>query len=477
MSIEKPTELKAKKADLSEWYSQVLEVAELIDKRYIVKGSFVWLPYGFKLINNLKKYWDSLFQEAGIQEVYFPLLVPKEYAMINDGWYEGFKTQAFWVTDYETKKSDYILRPTGEPAMYPMFQLWIKAKGLPIRVYQTVNSYRYETKHTRPIIRDREITFWHEIHTAHSTKEEAEKEMAMHIKFYEKIYENLALPYLEIVKPIWECFPGAEGAIEFYNVMPNGMVMENGSVNNLGQAYAKKFDLFTEVSKGRKDYVWQLCTGNGARFLAAAFLIHGDDRGLVLPPRIAPIKVVIVPIIFNESRDEILDKVNEISLKIGSLGFQVTEDFREKNPGSKFYDWEIKGVPLRVEIGPKEMRQKSITVVRRDTGKRMLIKEEDIPKRMPEIMEEIQSNLLTKARQMLQEKICFAGSFSEIREIIRNQKIAKAPWCGQKTCYEEISQLELGFEPIGSDVRKSETKKCIACGKETREALYVARSY
>jgi prolyl-tRNA synthetase len=477
MSVEKPIELQAKKKDLSEWYSQVLEVAELIDKRYVVKGCFVWLPYGFNLVRNLKDYWDQLFQEKGIQEVYFPLLVPKEYAMINEGWYQGFKTQAFWVTDYETKKADYILRPTGEPAIYPMFHLWIKAKGLPIRIYQTVNSYRYETKHTRPIIRDREITFWHEIHTAHSTKSEAKKEMAMHIKFYEQIYDYLALSYLEIKKPIWECFPGAEGAVEFYNVMPNGMVMENGSVNNLGQAYAKKFNLLVETSRGRKDYAWQLCTGNGARFLAAAILVHGDDRGLVLPPRVAPINVVIIPIINDKNRKAVYDKVKEICSKIKSLGLQVVEDLSEKSPGSKYYDWEIKGVPLRIEIGPRELKQETITVARRDTHEKILVRENEILEKIPELLEEIQSNLLSKSRKMMNDKICFTETFSEIKKLIQNQKIAKIPWCGQKACYDEIAQLEPGFDPIGSGVKKEKTRSCIICKKETSEVLYVARSY
>lgn len=477
MNIEKPIALEAEKEDLSEWYSQVLEVAEIIDKRYLVKGCFVWLPYGFKIIKNLKECWDALFQKAGIEELYFPLLVPKEYARINDSWFEGFKTQAFWVTDYESRKSEYILRPTGEPAMYPLFRLWIKTTGLPIRVYETVSSFRYETKHTRPLIRDREITFWHEIHTAHSTREEAQKEMKIHIGFYEKLYDILALSYLEIVKPIWECFPGAEGAVEFYNVMPNGMAMENGSVNNLGQAYAKKFDLFF-TKNGEKKYVWQLCTGNGARFLAAAFLVHGDDRGLVIPPKIAPVKVVVVPIIFEDSRKEVKQKANEISTKIKSLGIEVVEDQREKNPGSKFYDWEIKGVPLRIEIGPIEVEKKVVTIARRDTGQRIRIEDKDVRKRIPQLLKEIHENLQRKAQKLMREKTQYTENFNEIAEIIHAQKIAKTPWCGDRKCYDKILEIEPGFDPIGTDIAKAKnTKKCTVCGEPTKDLLYVARTY
>lgn len=256
--IELSLALNARNEDLSKWYSQILEVAELIDKRYAVKGCFVWLPYGFRLMNRLKQCWDTLFQQAGIEEVYFPLPVPREYAMINDNWFEGFRHQAFWVTHAETKKHNYLLRSTGEPAMYPMFKMWIKSKGLPIRICETVSGFRYETKHTHPTTRDREITFWHEIHTVHVSQEEADHEMITHLQFYRELNSVLALPYLEIIKPMWECFPDAEGVVEFYNVMPNGMVMENGSVNNLGQAYAQKFELFFMGDGGRKECVWQL---------------------------------------------------------------------------------------------------------------------------------------------------------------------------------------------------------------------------
>jgi prolyl-tRNA synthetase len=309
--IAQAKEMLARKEDLSKWYTNIVELSKLIDKRYHVKGCYVWLPYGYKAMMNIKNIWDTLFQESGIEEMYFPLLVPIDYAKQNDQWFNGFKNEAFWVKGIDEEKANYILRPTGEPAMYPMFSLWTRSKNdLPIRIYETVSSFRYETKHTMPIIRDREITVWHEIHTAHATKEEAEAEAELHIELNDKIWKELALEPLRVNKPLWECFPGAVGAIEYYSLIPNGKAMENGSINKLGQAYAKKFNIKFKDEKGKEDHVWQVCTGNGARLLAGIILIHGDDKGLILPPKIAPIQVVITTV-YNKDNNQKVTKKSE----------------------------------------------------------------------------------------------------------------------------------------------------------------------
>ncbi|MBS3140652.1 proline--tRNA ligase [Candidatus Woesearchaeota archaeon] len=470
-------ELTAKKSDFSNWYTQVVHVAGILDQRFEAKGENVWKGYGYKAMNNIKAIWDKLFQDAGIEEYYFPLIVPLEYAKQNDSWWKGFETEGYQVIAGEDKKVQGILRPTGEPAMYPMFSLWVRSSSdLPIRLYETVSSYRYETKHTRPLIRDREITVWHEIHTAHATRSEAEEEMELHMRLWDQMWNDLALPVFKVKKPIWECFPGAVGAVEYYSTTPNGRVMENGSVNNLGQAYAKKFNIKFTDKDGQEKYVWQLCTGNGARLLAAVFTIHGDDHGLIMPPKIAPFKAVIIPILKKGEEDIVNKKALELYEKLKTK-FPIKLDSSEKSPGKKFYEWEIKGVPIRIEIGPKDIAEKSLMLVRRDTFEKIKVKEAEVDKKIESLLQDIHKNLLDKATKMLNSQLAKASSLEEIKKNINNQKISIAFWCNDEKCYDKISKVEDGVEGFGSDLNESESGKCIVCNKQTKTRLYVAKSY
>lgn len=471
-----PKMLTARKKEFSDWFNQVLFLAEIIDKRYVVKGTAVWLSYGYEAMLRIKAIWDKIFKENGYKELYFPLLVPLEYAKQNDKWWKGFKEQAFWVRGGEKSEEEWILRPTGEPAMYPMFKLWIRTHNdLPIKIYETVSSFRYETKHTRPIIRDREILVWHEIHTVHATKEEADTEVEIHQKMWDELWKLLGIFPLKVKKPEWECFPGAVGAIEYYNLMPNGKAMENGSVNHLGQAYAKKFNIKFKDVDGKEKYVWQTCTGNGARLLAAVIGIHGDDRGLLLPPSIAPIQVVIVPIIMKGKEKEIVMKCEEVLSKVKNE-FRVEFDKREYHPGYKYAEWEIKGVPIRIEIGPQEVKRKEVVVFRRDTLERETIKEEELKSFLRKTLDRIQKSMYEKAKEFLLNGIKEAESTEEMIKIIRHKQIAKVSWCGSGECWDEIKAKEEGIELFGTDL-KEEKGKCIVCGKPSKEKGYVAKTY
>jgi prolyl-tRNA synthetase len=470
--------LKYKKSQFSEWYNQVIQLTGILDKRYGSKSFFVWMNYGYEIMLSIKKYWDRIFKEAGIKEMYFPLLVPVKYCEKNPDWWNGFKEQAFWVKGSGEKNWDHILRPTGEPAMYPMFSIWIRSyNDLPFRIYENVSSFRYETKHTRPMIRDREITLWHEIHTAHATKSDAEKEVKLHVKLYDMIWEKCALYPLRVNKPKWEIFPGAVGAIEYYNLMPSGKVLENGSINNLGQAYSKKFDIKFIDKDGKKKYVWQVCTGNGARLLAAVIGVHGDDKGLIIPPEIAPIQIIIVPIYNNKTKNMVVKKSKDLHDRL-SKEFKVEIDLRDDvTPGSKFYDWELRGVPLRVEIGPKEMESKCVTVVRRDTGEKSIVKEGEILKKLKEILSDIQDNLLKRAKKMLESSIKTAKNKKEIRNVLDKKSIAKVYWCGSGECWDKIKEMGEGIELFGTDLKKATFGKCIICKKKTDTIGYVANTY
>lgn len=466
------------KSNFINWYNSVLELAEIADRKYPVKGTFVWLPYGLKIMKNLKEIWDKIFQANGIEEVYFPLFVPMEFIKKNKEWFEGFKENLYLALPFSSKEEEKIaLRPTGEPAMYPIFKIWIKNGKLPIRIYQTVSSFRYEGKTTHTMIRDREITFWYEIHTAHKTKKEAEEEFKKHVKFNEYIWNKvLCIPPIKVDKPKYEIFPGAISAIEFYTILPNGRLLENGSANNLGQAYAKKFDLYYIENKKRK-YCWQICTGNGARYLVATFSLHGDERGLVLPPKIAPIQIIIIPIFEKGLKEKVLKEAKKLE-KFLKGKVRVKADLRESvTPGEKFYIWDIKGVPLRIEIGKEEISKGYYTIFRRDTKERYKVKKDKLIEFLnSNLNKNIPKNLFNKIREFYNKTIKYFSNIDNALKWIENGKVAKINWCGEKKCYEDIVSLQEGIEPIGTLLEERKNGKCI-CGKKTNKLTLVGKVY
>jgi len=468
-----------KKANFSEWYDEALKESEILDSRYNSKGMFIWLPYGFKIMRRIKEMWDKLFQDAGIQECYFPQLVPIEYAEQNKSWWDGFKEEGYLMVTGKNKEVQGIIRPTGEPAIYPMYKLWIRTfSDLPLRLYQTTSSFRYESKSTRPLIRDREITMWHEIHTAHATKEEAEKEVDLHIKLWDKLWDKLALPVWKVRKPQWECFAGAVGAIEYYTLFPSARVMETGSVNNLGQAYAKEFDIKFKDTDEKEHFVWQVCTGVGARLLAAIISIHGDRKGIIVPPEIAPTKCVIVPIMFKGKEQIILKKAKEIESMLKKENISVFIDSRDEiAAGRKFYEWEAKGIPLRIEIGPRDLEKNQITIVRRDSNEKVAINESKVIEKVRELLDNIQKSLLKEAEHELKKSIVDVITFHDIKKAIKNKKVARVFWCKSRDCYDIFGGIGDGIEGIGTDLDEKTNGKCIVCGKETKARLFIGKSY
>jgi len=465
-----------------EWYNKVIELAGIADRRYGVKGTFVWLPYGLKLMKAIVREWDALFQANNIEETYFPLFVPLKYAEKNEMWFKGFKKNLYAVVPFASDEREIervILRPTGEPAIYPMFKLWIKDGKLPIRIYETVSSFRLEGRTTHTLIRDREITFWYEIHTAHKTREEAYEEMQKHIEINKQIWkEILNIPYIAVEKPKEELFPGAESAVEFYTILPDGRMLENGSVNNLGQAYAKKFDLVYEDANGKKQHCWQICTGNGARYLVAAIAVHGDERGLVVPPRIAPVQVIIIPIYKkgNEAIEKTASELRDLLVKSG-LRAQIDEN-REKTAGEKFYVWDIKGVPIRIEVGEKEVSSHTFTVFRRDTKERILVKKSELVELLRRLLEdEIPRNLYEKALHFYETKIKYFEDLKNALDWLKKGGTAKIHWCESPECHEKLIGLEKGIEAAGSLLYEHSKGKCAICGKPTEKIALIGRSY
>lgn len=475
---ELPKVLRAKKKDLSDWYHQILFLADIVDIRYNVKGMNVWKSYGYDTILALKSYWDELFRNQGIKEMYFPQIIPKDYCEMNPEWWEGFKAEGFKVIAGDKDEVQGALRPTGEAAMYPMYSMWIRSiSDLPFRAYETVSSFRYETAHTRPLIRDREITLWHEVHTCHATKEDSLKEAETHIEIYKQIWNHVAMHPLIVDKPEWEVFPGAVGGVEFYNVTPEGKAMENGSVNILGQAYSKKFNITFKDSDGEEKHVWQVCTGNGARLLAGMFIQHGDDKGLVLPPTIAPYQIVIVPIIIKGKEEQVMSAAKNLEKRFEKAGFRVHLDDSDDTPGRKYYEWELKGVPLRAEVGPKDVEKGQAVLVKRTDGKKEFVKTEEIMARTKILFEEIHDYLLDKAVADTNSKIEYAESTDKMASVLDDAKVAKVHWCRAGECYDRIKEVREGAEIFGSEYYDKGQGNCVVCGKDTDNLAYVAKTY
>ena len=366
--------------NFSQWYHNILEEASIIDSRYPIKGMSVWLPKGFKLrkhiIEPLKKLLDK-----DHEEVLFPLLVPEDELAKEGIHVKGFEDEVYWVTHGGQKELNkkLAIRPTSETAMYPMFSLWVRSHiDLPMKFYQVVNTFRYETKHTRPLIRVREITTFKEAHTVHTTKEGADEQVKEAIKIYKEFFDTLAIPYLLSKRPIWDKFPGADYTMAFDTLMPDGKTLQIGTVHNLGQTFAKTFDITYETAESTHDYVYQTCYGLSDRVIASVIGIHGDEKGLRLPPQIAPNQVTIIPIIFKKGGEEVLNKCEEIKSSLESNNIRTSMDTRDIRPGKKFYEWELNGSPIRIELGPRDLENNKAVIVRRDNlEKRVLDIESD----------------------------------------------------------------------------------------------------
>ncbi len=388
--------------NFSEWYGNILERAEIYDLRYPIKGCGVYLPYGFKIRRYAFEIIRNMLDETEHDEALFPMLIPEDLLAKEGEHIKGFEDEVYWVTHGGTTPLDVklALRPTSETPIYYMMKLWMKVHtDLPIKVYQIVNTFRYETKHTRPLIRLREIMTFKEAHTAHATKEDAENQVKEAISIYKSFFDELGIPTIVSKRPEWDKFPGAEYTMAFDTIFPDGKTMQIGTVHNLGQNFAKTFELEFETADGGKDYAYQTCYGISDRVIASIIALHGDEKGLILPPNVAPIQIVIVPLLFKGKEEIAMNKAKEVYKLLKEKGYRVKLDDRDIRPGRKFNDWELRGVPLRIELGPRDIENKKITIYRRDTGEKFQIDEDDLLNEINNIIDSISKTIKEKANE------------------------------------------------------------------------------
>jgi len=464
------------KEDYSDWYHELLIQAEITDNRYPVKGMCVWYPFGFAIRKNVYQIIRELL-DVDHQETLFPLLIPENEFMKEAQHIKGFEDEVYWVTSGGTAPLDVklALRPTSETAIYPMFKLWIRSHAdLPLRIYQIVNTFRYETKHTRPLIRLREITSFKEAHTAHATWEEAAQQVEVAIQRYSEFYRRLAIPFLVSRRPSWDKFPGADYTTAIDVIMPDGRTLQVGTAHHLGSTFAKTYEITYETEDGEQKLVNQTCYGISERCIAALISVHGDDKGLVLPWGVAPLQVVIVPILLGD-KEMVQEVCRSLQQKLREACIRVQLDTSDERPGAKFYKWEMKGVPIRLEVGPRDIQKGVVTMARRD-GVKKTVPMDGLVEFLFGEAGDLQAALYNKAEQFRDSKVKDVTTIEEAKTETE-RGVALVPWCGSEDCGHQLEdQAEANMLGEPQYVSFAEAA-CIACGKMTSKRTYMARQY
>lgn len=474
----------------SEWFDWVLREAELYDYgRYPVKGLGVWMPYGFKLRKHVINLMRELLDSTGHEEILLPLLIPEDLLAKESEHVRGFEDQVYWVTHGGLEPLDVklALRPTSETSLTYMESFWIKSyKQLPRKYYQVVSIFRYETRATRAMLRVREVTTFKEAHTVHEDFKDTERQVAEAVGIYSKFFDLLSIPYVISRRPDWDKFPGAVYTVAFDTLMPDGRALQIGTVHNLGQNFTKVFGVRVQRRDETIDYAWQTSYGISERVIASLISTHGDEKGLVLPFRVAPIQVVIVPIPAG-SEDEkrgVYARAKELGEVLKREGLRTHVDLDEdRTPSEKFTYWELKGVPLRVDLGPIELREGLATVFRRDVLRKERVSMNELPNKLRNLGEEIDANLSERAWKAFRERMASAKDLSELEAALqRGADIVEVPWCGIKECADHIT-AKYSLETLGTplktveEVGKNPNVKCPVCGRKAVTLMRYARKY
>ena len=477
----------------SEWYTQVVKKAELA-KYAEVKGSMVIKPYGMKLWESIKEDFDSKMQETGVENAYFPLFITEDQLEKESDIIEGFDPEVAWVTHAGEKELEekVAIRFSSESVIAPYMSEEIRShRDLPMRLNQWANVVRWEATDTRPFLRTREF-LWQEGHTAHASEEAADEETMLRLDPYQEVIEDhLAIPSILGYKPEHDKFPGAKYTTTIETLMPDGKSIQSGTSHQLGQHFAEAFDITYEDRDSDEETAWTTSWGLSTRTIGALIMAHGDDDGLRLPPSIAPNQVVVVPIFQEDNQEEVMDYAEEISEELEEKGIRVEFDHRtHRTPGYKFNEHELKGVPLRVEVGPNEMKDDAVTTVRRDNGdKEMGTDREEFISEAEEILDDIQESMYQELEEYQQENIREADSKNEILATIgKSRGYVKTRWCGKEECEAEIKDevaAEIVVLPFHEDskpatIQDSEEEisgECAVCGETAKRWAYFAKNY
>jgi len=465
-----------KEENFSEWYTQVIQKADLADYSR-VKGCMVIKPNAYFIWEQIQDYFNKRLKQLKVRNAYFPLFIPESFFQKEAEHAQGFKPEVAWI-EKEEEGERLAVRPTSETVIYDSYSKWIRShRDLPLKINQWVNIVRMETKATRLFIRTREF-LWQEGHCVYETEEECDKETVQYLNEYKKLCEDLlAIPVITGKKSEKEKFAGAYYTLSIESIMPDGKALQMGTSHNLAQNFSKSFCIKFLDQSGKEKLPWQNSWGISTRLIGALAMFHGDDKGLVLPPKVAFNKVVIIPILFKETQEKVLKKAKDIENELKK--YSPILDERNYSPGWKFNEWELKGIPIRLEIGPKDVDKKQVVLVRRDNNKKEFVKISSITKKIDDTLEDMQKSMLEKAQKEMQSKIIKISSFSEFQKAIKAKKAVLVPWCGLRKCEEEIREKSDGAKSINMpfDQPKNLKEKCFHCSDMSLGLWYFAKSY
>jgi len=498
--------LEVTRADnFSEWYTQVTIIAELIEY-YDISGCYILRPWSYGIWEAIQQFFDKEIKKIGVQNAYFPLFVSERALTKEKDHIEGFAPEVAWVTKagQSNLNEPIAVRPTSETIMYPAYAKWIRShRDLPLKLNQWANVVRWEFKNPTPFLRSREF-LWQEGHTVFATQKEAEAEVYQILDLYRDVYEKvLAVPVVKGKKSEKEKFPGGLFTTTVEAFIPHsGRTVQAATSHCLGQNFAKMFGIEFEADDTGKQYAWQNSWGLSTRSIGVMIMVHGDDRGLVVPPRVAPTQVVIVPIFFkNEEENTLLVRSAKQLMNVlvdTNVRAQV-DDRTNYNPGWKYNHWEVKGVPIRIELGPKDFANKTVVLVRRDNGQKETVSQDNLKKRVPELLEEIQNSLFEAAKKTRDERIVYVKQWSDFLPSLDAKKLVYAPWCERTSCEDDVKtktspkkeekkeDKNEEFEPISGAAKtlcipfeqpKLESgTKCFHCGEDAKVWCLWGRSY
>jgi prolyl-tRNA synthetase len=470
----------SKEDDFSEWYTQVVLKAKLADYAP-VKGLIVLRPDGYSIWESLRSTFDEKFSKNGIRNGFLPILIPESLLGKEQKHFAGFNPEVFWVTHSgETEVGERLaLRPTSETLAYTMYSKWIQSwRDLPLKINFWNTALRAEIKATKPFLRTSEF-LWQEGHTVHSTQEEAEKEVMKILEIYKNTVENeLAIPVITGKKSEKEKFVGAVYTTTMESIMPDGKALQMGTSHFLGQNFSIPFEVKFTDKNNMVHFAWQTSWGVSWRLIGAMIMVHGDNKGLVLPPKVAPIQVVIIPIYNSEeTKEKVFIELNKIHKILENDKIRVHVDDRsELTPGYKFNDWELKGIPLRIEIGPKDIEKQRVVLVKRYNREKSSLEFSEIRK-IATILDEIQKDMLEVAKTRARENTIDVSNYSEFKLKITGGGFFNANWCGNIECEEKIKEetgADIRVIPFGSD---DVTGKCIYCEKQGIRVPIFAKGY
>lgn len=473
------TEITPRSQDFSRWYLDVVRRAELADYSP-VKGCMVIRPYGYAIWELIQQALDREFKRTGHLNAYFPLFIPESLLTREAEHVEGFAPQVAYVTHGggEELEEKLVVRPTSEAIFGIMYAKWIQSwRDLPVLLNQWANVVRWE-KVTRPFLRTTEF-LWQEGHTAHETLEEAEAETRMILDLYATFSENvLAMPVVKGIKSESEKFAGAMRTYSIEALMGDGRALQAGTSHNLGQNFAKAFDITFQARDKSVQYVWGTSWGVSTRLVGAVIMTHGDDSGLMLPPAIAPHQVVVVPIGRDNWRETVLPRAREIEAELSRAGIRITLDDRDERPGWKFSEWELRGVPVRLEIGPKDIERSQVVLVRRDSREKTSVPMEGLPHTVGALLDDIQRSMLTRALKFREERTQRIETYDALRLAMEGRPgFAIAMWCGSADCEAQIkadTQATIRNMPLDAKVPSS---SCVRCDKPAQAEAWFAKAY